>query len=280
MEHRLDLVGDHLADRNAGPVGDDRGDRLLVDMRVDHPLLGHDLAEFADLGAQGVAVGGGRARRCGFGASAGGAGNLRGRRRGGDRRGGRRRRPAWRSSRARPGFPRPARAPSSQSAFDGARGAPARLGDLGLDLGDALLVGCAEVALARERLPSRFRAIGDGDLGVLDGRGLGVLADGDARAGGVEQAHRLVGQLARRNVAVGKIDRRHDRLVGHAHLVVLLHRSDEAAQHHCGGRDIGLADRGSTGSAGSAPDPSRNIAGTRPRWSRRSCAACRARARA
>ena len=40
IEHRLDLVGDHLADRNAGPVGDDGGDRLLVDMGVDHPLLG------------------------------------------------------------------------------------------------------------------------------------------------------------------------------------------------------------------------------------------------
>ena len=51
VEHGLDLVGDHLADRNSRPVGDDRGDRLLVDMRVDHPLFRIDLAEFAHLTA-------------------------------------------------------------------------------------------------------------------------------------------------------------------------------------------------------------------------------------
>ena len=40
LENGLDLVLDHAADRNAGPVGHDRGDRLLVDMGVDHALLG------------------------------------------------------------------------------------------------------------------------------------------------------------------------------------------------------------------------------------------------
>ena len=40
------------------------------------------------------------------------------------------------------------------------------------------------------------------DFRVLDRRGLGVLTDGDARASGVEEAHRLVGQLPRRDVAV------------------------------------------------------------------------------
>ena len=42
------------------------------------------------------------------------------------------------------------------------------------------------------------------DLRVLDRRRLGVLADGDARAGGVEQAHRLVGQLAGGDVAAAR----------------------------------------------------------------------------
>ena len=51
IEHRLDLVGDHLADRNSGPVGHDGSDRLLVDMGVDHPLFRIDLAELVHLDA-------------------------------------------------------------------------------------------------------------------------------------------------------------------------------------------------------------------------------------
>ena len=51
----------------------------------------------------------------------------------------------------------------------------------------------------------------------------GVLADRHARAGGVEQAHRLVGQLARRDVAVREPDGRLERLVEDLHPVVLLH---------------------------------------------------------
>ena len=43
-EDRLDLVLDHAADRNAGPVGDDGGDRLLVDMRVDHARCSGSIA--------------------------------------------------------------------------------------------------------------------------------------------------------------------------------------------------------------------------------------------
>ena len=143
MQHRLDLVGDHLADRNAGPVGDDRGDRLLVDMGVDHALLGIDLAEFADLGAQRLAVGAGvrrPARRraaarlcgcscggrlCGFGASLAMS----------------RRREDLLDERALACPSRPSSA-ASASRFSAS---------FAVDLGDALLVGGAEVALARER---------------------------------------------------------------------------------------------------------------------------------
>src|SRR3546814_7813732 len=35
-EHGLDLVADHLADRDAGPGGDDLRHRIAVDHRVDH----------------------------------------------------------------------------------------------------------------------------------------------------------------------------------------------------------------------------------------------------
>ena len=117
----------------------------------------------------------------------------------------------------------------------------ALLDETRVDLGDALFVGGAEIAFARQRLLLAFQRR-DRDLGVLDRGRLGVLADRDARAGGVEQAHRLVRQLPRGDVAMGEIHRGDDRLVGDAHLVVLLHRSDEAAQHHRGGGDVGLAD--------------------------------------
>ena len=39
-QHVLDVVLDHAADRNAGPVGHHRCDHLFVDMGVDHPLFG------------------------------------------------------------------------------------------------------------------------------------------------------------------------------------------------------------------------------------------------
>ena len=61
--------------------------------------------------------------------------------------------------------------------------------------------------------------------------GTRVLADGDARAGGVEQAHRLVRQLARRDVAVRQPHRRLERLVEHLHAVMLLERRGDAAHH-------------------------------------------------
>jgi hypothetical protein len=58
-----------------------------------------------------------------------------------------------------------------------------------------------------------------------------MLADRDAGACRVEQAHRLVGQLARRDVAVRQLDRRLDRLVEQLHAMVLLEHAGHAAQH-------------------------------------------------
>jgi hypothetical protein len=80
-----------------------------------------------------------------------------------------------------------------------------------------------DAALDLERL--------DPALAVLDLGRRGVLADRDAGAGGVEQAHRLVGQLARRDVAVRERDRGFDRLVEQLHAVVLLEHRGDAAQH-------------------------------------------------
>ena len=90
------------------------------------------------------------------------------------------------------------------------------------------------------RLPGGPLALEDRDLqlqavdladGVLDRRRRAVVPDGDAGAGGVEQADRLVGQLAARDVAVREADGVADRLVEHAHAVVLLQVDGEAAHH-------------------------------------------------
>ena len=45
MQHRLDFVLDHPADRNAGPVGDHRGDRLRIDGRQDQRFFALHLGE-------------------------------------------------------------------------------------------------------------------------------------------------------------------------------------------------------------------------------------------
>ena len=82
----------------------------------------------------------------------------------------------------------------------------------------------------------------DAPAAVLDRRRHGVLADGDARAGGVEQADRLVGQLAGRDVAVRELDRRFQRLVEDLHLVVLLQGRGDAAHHQDRLRLAGLLD--------------------------------------
>ena len=71
----------------------------------------------------------------------------------------------------------------------------------------------------------------DRHLEVGDRRRRGALADRDAGAGGVEQAHRLVGQLPRRDVAGREMHGGDHRLVGNPHAMVLFHRLQDAAQH-------------------------------------------------
>ncbi len=75
---------------------------------------------------------------------------------------------------------------------------------------------------------------------VLDLGGNRVLAHGDAGARRIEQAHRLVGQLARGNVAMGELDGRLDRLVEQLHAMVLLEHACDAAQHEDRFQLVGL----------------------------------------
>ena len=58
-----------------------------------------------------------------------------------------------------------------------------------------------------------------------------MLADRHPRAGGVNQAHRFIRQLPRRNIARRKLHRRLDALIEHLHLVVLLQHSGNAPHH-------------------------------------------------
>ena len=77
--------------------------------------------------------------------------------------------------------------------------------------------------LARDDLQLGLQRL-DAPAAVVHLRRHRVLADRHSRARGVEQAHRLVRQLARRDVAVRQPHRRLDRLVQDLHPVVLLQR--------------------------------------------------------
>ena len=71
----------------------------------------------------------------------------------------------------------------------------------------------------------------DASATIVDRCRHGVLAHRHARAGGVDQADGLVGQLARRDIARGQPHRLADRFVDDSHLVVLLEGGDQATDH-------------------------------------------------
>jgi hypothetical protein len=94
---------------------------------------------------------------------------------------------------------------------------------VGQRFGGGLLALAVSMPMAFSRpmiLRVRFPAPRCGAAVVHLGR-RGMQAHRHAGAGGVEQAHRLVGQLARRDVAVRQLDRGLQRLVQDLHLVVL-----------------------------------------------------------
>ena len=77
---------------------------------------------------------------------------------------------------------------------------------------------------------------------ILDGRRGRSLPDRHPRAGRVEQAHRLVGELPPGDVAIRKPDGIDDRFVQDPHAVVLFQGADQAAHHLDGGRFAWLLD--------------------------------------
>src|SRR5205085_5752398 len=66
---------------------------------------------------------------------------------------------------------------------------------------------------------------------VLDRRGRGRLTDADSRAGRVEHADGLVGELPARDVAVRGLDGVCDGLFEDAHAVVAFEHRDQPAHH-------------------------------------------------
>ncbi len=143
----------------------------------------------------------------------------------------------------------------SSSSIDAER-APAPLADVDADR----LLAADDLALGPQRLEAA--------LAVLELGRRRVLADGDARAGGVEQAHRLVGQLARRDVAMRQAHRRRrsPRRAGRRGGASRASRRRRAASAPPSPRSARRPAR--PGSAASAPGPSRCASCTRPRSSR------------
>ena len=97
------------------------------------------------------------------------------------------------------------------------------LGERSVDFGQALLVIEADHGFAVENGDLGFQCL-NAAAAIIHLGGDGVLADGDARAGGVDEADGLVRQLARGNVTVRELDGGFDGFVEDLHLVMLLQR--------------------------------------------------------
>ena len=190
-EHRLDLVLDHATRGDARPVRDDHRHRLLIDGREDHRTVALQLRELSLksrlLAHQLVAIDGVEARRRSV------------------ERGRRDRLVALRAGcRVCGGTGLAQLGADGEDAVDQRLLAlPARLQpflarpfglERGLDLGGSRLQIDAHRRFAADDLALGLERL-DVAPAVLDFGRHAVLADGHARAGGVEQADRLVGQL-------------------------------------------------------------------------------------
>ena len=69
---------------------------------------------------------------------------------------------------------------------------------------------------------------------VLDFSGHRMQADRHSGAGGIEQTHRLIGQLPSRNVAMRQLDRCLQRLIKNLHPMMLFHGRGHATHHQNG----------------------------------------------
>ena len=157
----------------------------------------------------------------------------------------RRRRPACRrraAARAAPGRWSTSAFSSLPARLAARRGAPRSAASFSCDVAPRVPTLDADRRLALDDAELDLERL-DAPAAVLDLGRHRVLADRDARAGGVEQADRLVGQLARRDVAVRQLDRGLDRLVEELHPVVLLqHRWRRRASSAMRLRLVGLVD--------------------------------------
>ncbi len=197
IENSLNFVAHHPADGNSSPGRDNRGHRLLIDMRIDHALIrvdpGQASVEFAQVPE--IPRGGLRIR-------------LRG--------------------------ARFAIAPGSVM-----QGLPGR-DDLVNDRlfpGEFLFAFNQRSLFLSNQLSQLLNPIGrrytkfglvfqcfqlfgrsiDRNLDVRNRGRRGRLADGNPRAGRIEEVDSLVWQLARGNIARGKLDGSHKRGVGNSH---------------------------------------------------------------
>ena len=206
VEHAADLVGHHPPHRNAGPTAHHLGDRLPVDGRDDEGMLPLHRGQFLLQGHQplplGLAPGERRSRACAMT-----LGDL----------------PVEDVN--LPHEPRFGGKPGLQRLH-----LHRQRGTRGLELAD--LPGMIP--------PQLLLALEDGDrgrqrvelaAGVFDRRGRGHLPHRHPGAGGVEEAHGLVGQLPARNVTPRELDTVGDRLVEDGNTMVLLQRSHGAPQH-------------------------------------------------
>ena len=229
-EHRLDLVLDHLAERNAGPGGDDLGHHQAIDLHRHQRCFALQRRQFRAFRAQGGegrahgrVVDLGRTRLAGTG-----------RRRGGLQRSSHRRRGRRRRLEITPetddlvdqqllGFV----ALLQGGEFRG------HAVTLGMQLAEALAVRAAAGRLALECSEFRFEAA-QHLAAVFHGRRRGALSEGHLGAGGVEHADGLVGQLAAADVAGRETNRLGDGFVEQAHLEVGFHQRRQATQHGSG----------------------------------------------
>jgi len=187
----VDLVAQHLAQRDAGPAADDLGDGAAVDQRVDQWLVALHAGQ---LGAQGVEL-----RGIGV---VGGVQRL--------------------ELFDQRQLLLPLLVELLFLLLLGLQGC--------LQLVEAAGVVVALACLVAEHGDFGLQVV-DLPAAVFQGTGLRRLRQGDARTGGVEHADGLVRQLATSDVAVGKAHRLHQGLVHHRHLVVLAHLAEQATKH-------------------------------------------------
>ena len=220
LQHRLDLVLHHPADRDAGPVGDHRGHGLGVHRSAGsaacRPAARRACAcceSCSSASEPARARLGGAAARCGL--SSVDAARCR----------------ARSLRRAAPGSLSTSAFSSSQRACERRPAAPVRPRASRATSLRARADLDARRCASRSMMPLSISSDSMRRCAVFDLGRRGVLADRDAGAGGVEQADRLVGQLARGDVAVRERDRGFERLVEQLHPVMLLERRGDAAQH-------------------------------------------------